>query len=1255
MLPSIIYHRIFLYLVVALGIVMNYTNFLNRFFAINSFLNSKNRINEYEVHGGTVILGTNTKGKTSTLRIPLIFMGTDPRAIANLARQKNINDFYYSRNSSYLAFEYQSNDSKNLVVTCSNKKRISIDYYFVTGEYDERLFLKEIDGQVAFTQSEDFKRTAKVMGREVFGPFNHREYADIIQDGRLSSGFGKNRDWTAKLRQLRPKFSLCPEGSHIRGMDKIGLSIIDSSPSLNTIKGIVANDIQETVASVNESIASHSRHSKSEQSRFDATVVKQYEEFKETYPQIEALYKTRDTVLLNRKSLQGLKFQAIALRERFEPQIQSLIDSTSTLNKELANEKDDFTLKRDKTKQNQMDAKFKLENLIQSIQSLEKQYQWYVDDDIESKGVEARSINVYESQIGNLQAQINIAKESYENIINLYENQLRGFKDMMQSRLDDESQIISNKIEVLQSEIEDLHAEFNRKSKSIQDGYDESRDLAQKALEKLHSDLASKQALHENPQSDRLTKLKLQESLLIKQRDEQQSDLLTLERQKSENQSDLNQTSQNIKDKTYQLESQKFEEAKIRDEIESLNTDLNRIESMLYFKVMEQSPEKAEILSQIAREEVLKTNVPGQLNVHTGKDILGIDFDFSQFDSIRPQNKEDTELSLGAQSKNLDKIQREIIPEIEKEIRKLNYDKNAKNKTNDELGLAINKAQNKLNGIVDELKTIQGDIQIESSSIIDSIKSDIEETQASINLTQSNMRDLKIQRDEQLEELKKFNEEQRISKRKQIEAHKKKLNDFETQIKQEINEKEAELEKAKQSELQGKGADTDFINRIESQLEEKIKSLEKAKDYLKDLQKYEIWMESEYIKLSDYKSQQVNVEENQRALEKQLSALESNFEKSRLIKQSKLSNQDKNLNSLKSQVFELDTILSPTNSTMVQIQEKHCEEFDDYDVDKITRWLVKYIEDNRELEKEGRKGLNWVMRKLSSKTELYKLSEELLTEYGLNDMQSTDWIESLKSLRWIIGSNGTLEEVIQSKINSFLAISQQLQNLNTELNNIEKEINSVGKRVTKHLNESARQFEGVNGLKANIYSIISQERFKKELEDVCSKISKNAGRTPDSGFIQMIANSLHILNQDISSIDLNKMIKVSVELEKADGTFDVAETDAALEKISSEGMSFLILVMLFVSIKHSILKRKDIELLWSMDEVGRIHSDNVQLISDILKEENISFMCAGPEINDKVANMFNHLYEIKWSKEHQSDMITKYEPEKHAVLEFDDA
>ena len=71
-------------------------NQLKSIIAINAYVPKK--INRYEVAGGCIVQGTNGAGKTSLLRLSLLFFGVKPHEIANIAGLPYAHIYFYDKN-----------------------------------------------------------------------------------------------------------------------------------------------------------------------------------------------------------------------------------------------------------------------------------------------------------------------------------------------------------------------------------------------------------------------------------------------------------------------------------------------------------------------------------------------------------------------------------------------------------------------------------------------------------------------------------------------------------------------------------------------------------------------------------------------------------------------------------------------------------------------------------------------------------------------------------------------------------------------------------------------------------------------------------------------------------------------------------------------------------------------------------------------------------------------------------------------------
>ena len=51
-------------------------------------------------------------------------------------------------------------------------------------------------------------------------------------------------------------------------------------------------------------------------------------------------------------------------------------------------------------------------------------------------------------------------------------------------------------------------------------------------------------------------------------------------------------------------------------------------------------------------------------------------------------------------------------------------------------------------------------------------------------------------------------------------------------------------------------------------------------------------------------------------------------------------------------------------------------------------------------------------------------------------------------------------------------------------------------------------------------------------------------------------------------------------------------------------------------------------ITWPVDELGELHSENIQAMLDMLNQHGIQIMTASPSTDKSVLQLFDHLYEI---------------------------
>lgn len=1211
-------------------------NYLNRIIAVNSFLLSKNYVDIYDIHGGSVILGTNTKGKSSFLRTQLLFYGAKPEQVSLLSGNRNLTNFYFKTDSSYLVFEYIKDGKPNLVVMFSSDRQ-SVSYRFVAGAFSESLFaqIDDVTNKKIFVNNRDLKKHLKSQGRDVSAILKYQEYTSVIQSGKFERGEGNEG---RKRNELRHQFSICPKDVSISGIDRIALSIIDSKPSIETIKRLLANDVTELGTEIQKNITDRIKGIDS--LNRDMKIVEQAKRFQEKRHVVQDLMSLRQAVKANGLRLKGLKSEAESLLTVKLNEFDSLQKEISSIKTERQEKERKYERERSELVDSIGKLESQLSHITKSIANLEETYEKYHQDEIEIAGTQGNQVSTITSELDMLQKRLVALEEKHERIISQYDQELQSFKEERTLYVESERQKFDRKVGLLRKEKEEQNELLKKVISSINAKFSKRR----RELWVLKSDIQSKLAtLNEslkNPYSAEIGSLNktLQTALINLETANNRYQSLSGELSKLQEQSrSLTREREGKFNQQTNLES---DNEKVKASLISLQKELEDVESMLYFKLLEQNPDKAEMLAKTMRESVLKSRVVGELAVtEDSTSFMGIDFDFGQFEAQRPDAKDVIETNL----KNLTALKNqndESLSILEREISALNDKVKRINGEINQKTVDLKTCVKEITSEKDSKKECESNIEEAKRSLIAEIHSEIESLTNEQTENNDQLEHLDSTEQAELEEANKAHLEKTSLLENKIHEALVALEAEQARILNEISDKTNEIERLKNIDLNESGARTDEINKAQGAIKKLKKHLSEAKSAKEKYERYQLWLSHSYSKLGEFRSEHEEIKV-------QLSSLNTNKEAFIRSETSGIEALQKTENKLEEQINgtgedikTLEGLLAPGDTYFAKLESKKYFDRSSPTAKEIYSQVRKYVKENSEYISKGKQDFSLLVRTFRTYTELSNLCSELLAhESALEINSSNDWIESILSMDLLL--NGTLEQEIQARVDSFRALGDHLLNLNDQLDEIDSSIASIGRKITKHMNSSAQYFDAIGELKAKIGSKIPELSFKKSLSEATSVINRKKGLEPDSEFLDAVTQAVNSINRDAIDMDVTKMISITIYLENESGVIKPATTDSELLKISSEGMSFLILVMIFVAIKNSISNNKGVELLWSMDEVGRIHPENVKIISEILKKEGISFLCAGPSIDAEVASLFENIYKVVQDNESGLDFIVK--------------
>lgn len=166
-----------------------------------------------DLSDGAILTGENGVGKTSLLNMIPAFYGEHPSNC--VSGSDSFSDFYLPHSTSYVIFEYMRRDVPCMAVLFGANEA-SFGYRFIRSAYDLELFTENGD-RSTLIQSKDIKLQLKTAGVSHSDHLAHKDYRSIIQ-GVVAGGRQKD---VAERRALVSEYSFTNSGSQLRHIDKI--------------------------------------------------------------------------------------------------------------------------------------------------------------------------------------------------------------------------------------------------------------------------------------------------------------------------------------------------------------------------------------------------------------------------------------------------------------------------------------------------------------------------------------------------------------------------------------------------------------------------------------------------------------------------------------------------------------------------------------------------------------------------------------------------------------------------------------------------------------------------------------------------------------------------------------------------------------------------------------------------------------------------------------------------------------------------
>lgn len=1197
---------------------------------------------------GTILLGKNGMGKTSILRLALLFFGSSPSEITRKdGANKSFIDYNLPTDSSYLIFEYMKEGQPLMVIAHRQASSSNVAYRFADGEFDQSVFYSEDSGRKLIIENVNLAKTLTSKGISHSSQYGHSDYKEILQSGIRIAGSSKD---SRKTNETKAKYSFCQYNKTISGTEKVGQSTLENKASFDGIKSLIANGV---MGMGSQDIASPPRFSfeemnkgrqiLSEARRFlkNSDLVREMGEFKSLFDSENA-----ELSRLKAKSYAAFKFHQSAV-ELLSKKAEAKATELNDLRQEFEGE--------DSAHQTEINGlNFRIEGLSQELDAITAKETEYDSTNIESKKVLAGRVAELEAELKSISDELKALTHGYTRVTDEHAEKTAGVIENSQTELDGLASTKNSR-----SEDSELKASLVRDEQLIAlDEFNDEKLLESSIIQAEDAEAGKQLALlkiaFKNPESDGIERARTRIETL------------------SQEEISLNTSHQKAKDRFFELKENNGKSAlkknelidergNIRAILKARNDDMDSLlaqkdasKDTVFHQVKEHSPTMLGIALKTLTREALLSTAPG-LVFRDSNSPLSFDLDCSKLVTQDFYDEDELKRRIGQAGAEIERLAGEearLTSQIDELLTILADNK----KTLPSLEATVNVEFKKLQQKQFDLKSAGKALDVELEEKKHHIEGLMSAEESKEEIARSKLE--KFQADKEIQKTELLSR-YALKIQSEVDSKVKIIKQYEANVeeaKQRRQTKLQEIQTSLEADLTDAGVQKEELERISGLKTSAEDYLEKARQANEEVKEYQAWSRdvlskkpgiearlkqgSDKLKLAikSHTALKESYASRKKELQRIFDDLESKLNKS---EKERLGFENLNSNELSEIPFSDDFSIDGTPPLADEVKHSY---------QSLKANKDKYFRDGRRCHLK----LSTALRDMTS---LSHEMRELLAQEGIVDIDdSSRWHESVYAFALIM--NNFLQQEIDIVKEKFARIGVDFITIHEELEATHENINKKGREISNMMNEIAPSFDNLLSIEAKIESNVNNKNqipYRDKLRSVATMAEdiKNhpAGNEPGDDYYSLVSSLLREMQSAPQIKNYGDLIDITIKLDQeGQDKINIAKTDKELESISSVGLSYLLLLTVYVAITKTFKSDTAARVVWPIDELGKLHSENVRVLKDILDKEGIVMFSATPETTPNMLCIFKNLYEVD---KHRN--LKRFPTPKSALEAMDDA
>ena len=1215
--------------------------YLNKIVFINS---ASVKYAEIELDGNVHLIGTQGVGKSTLLRAILFFYNANKTKLGIPREKKGFDDYYFEYQNSYIIYEIIKDNIPFCVLAYKVNGKVA--FRFFNSEYKRELFID--NDNRAF---ENWDKIRNAFGKEIYYTHLIKSYEDFR---RII--YGDN----AGLKPELKKYALIESRQYQNIPRTIQNVLLNTNLEAKFIKDTIINSLNEE-----EFVIDIENYAKNHLRDFESQINDIKIWFKENRKGQIVVRKQADKIIDRYRFFNFLKREKKELAYELASRLNYIENEKSILHSNFSKENNELT-----------ELFKKRENLVKTHRRREQD----IVSDIKLITTDLAKAKQKKAEYDIQNINQIISKVSKKDSFITEQKTLEEEKNLLTSKFAE----ISQRFQALITQIQNRHQEFangkNAEINKIQSAFADNKTGVSDAYQKLINQIKEEnkdevnkghnklETIRENENSLKRSKAELKHktfflSEIKKCEDDKKAIDSKISSSKIIIQNATNQTAiirkeweleakevERIHNASVQKEKEKIE--KLVSKIETIENKIQQSKSSLYGWLNENIYDWQNSIGKVIDEEnvLFNTELNPKLIDSNSTTIFGIELNLNTLKNSIKTVKE--------YNQKIEEFKVKII-EIQNTIKQLNVNKedslqklktkfrkqlNSFKEVISENDYTISQNQEKLKKNKIDLDEWVSKAKLEKETILQKLESDLDEIASKKLKAQEVLEVLKngIKRKISLKENERNTEIESLE-----EIKNKSISEINISIssgKDESDKRIQHLKKEQTSELGNKGADTKRLNIIDNRLQE----IEKDLDYIKGNETIVIEYNKDKRELFD-KVPQLKVDKT--SLEKKQTSIISEHKIELNKINTKYSKQEDFVKSIQSKIDEFET----DEKKFIEFKEKSetYKSVHIYFSEPIreiveTKTAISII---TEINDKHYKGIE-TFKELQQSTNAFigNFGEQNIFSFKVKLNDDKEYLDFASDLKEFIEVDKINE--YEKRVNDrFAHIIHLIGRETTELNSKKGEIEKIIKKIND-------DFIGKNFVQAikgmEMKTLESSNPIVKLLIQIKEFNDENSIALGETNlFTSSESNSknqkaVELLKQLVRELMKSKSTTLTLS-ESFDLQFRIIENDndsgwvEKLSNVGSEGTDVLVKAMINILLlnvfKDSASKKfKDFKLHCMMDEIGRLHPNNVKGILRFANERNILLINGSPTSQ----NATDYKYTYKLAKEQSKSNTKKY-------------